>query len=344
MGPFEYQIHNPISIKTGGFAKGAGHGSTIEDQYGNLWHVATMKISVNAAFERRCGLFPAGVDEDGILFCNQNFADYPLDVPKGKFDPRLVGPKWMLLSYKKQVIASSIYQGYKAENAVDEDICTSWCAINSKNEWFMINLGETYQVGAIQVNLADVEVPILNVDKSKKSDIMTNSRYIDTENPLHSRWVLQGSTDGQSWFIICDKSETESNLCNDFIELDELTKMRYVRIKSVELPYNKKFALSGLRVFGVGNGKPPVTSPKGIKVERIYDDCSVNISWEKVDDAIGYNVRYGIAEDKLYLSHMQYEDCSVKLGTLNKGQTYYFAVDAFNENGVTTGTKVVCLK
>lgn len=51
---------------------GAGHGSTIADKYGNYWHASTMRISVNHDFERRVGLFPAGFDKDGVLFCNQN--------------------------------------------------------------------------------------------------------------------------------------------------------------------------------------------------------------------------------------------------------------------------------
>ena len=78
MGPFVYQQHNPMSSKLGGFITDAGHGSTIQDAYGNWWHAASMRISVNASFERRVGLFPAGVDEDGILYCNQNYADWPL--------------------------------------------------------------------------------------------------------------------------------------------------------------------------------------------------------------------------------------------------------------------------
>ena len=32
-----------------------------------------------------------------------------------------------------------------------------------------------------------------------------------------------------------------------------------------------------------------------------------------------------------------YGDNKVKIITLNAGQTYFFAVDAFNENGVTEG-------
>ena len=42
-----------------------------------------MSISMHHLFERRIGLFPAGFDEEGNMFCNQNFADYPLEIPEG---------------------------------------------------------------------------------------------------------------------------------------------------------------------------------------------------------------------------------------------------------------------
>ena len=48
LGPFVRQASNPFSAVPGGFATGAGHGSTVADKYGNYWHAATMRISVNA--------------------------------------------------------------------------------------------------------------------------------------------------------------------------------------------------------------------------------------------------------------------------------------------------------
>jgi len=53
--------------------------------------------------------------------------------------------------------------------------------------------------------------------------------------------------------------------------------------------------------------------------------------------AIGYNVRYGIAPDKLYSSRQGYEKCELDIGILNAGQDYWFAVDSFNDNGITSG-------
>ena len=107
LGPFTLQTSNPFSAKPGGFATGAGHGSTITDRFGNYWHLSTMRISVNHDFERRIGIFPAGFDEDGVLFCNQNFADYPHKIPQAPFDAKNQQPEWMLLSYHKPVTVSS---------------------------------------------------------------------------------------------------------------------------------------------------------------------------------------------------------------------------------------------
>jgi beta-xylosidase len=70
LGPFTYQSHNPFSYKPGGFARGAGHGATYQDKFGNWWHVSTIVIGVKNNFERRIGIWPAGFDDDGILYSN----------------------------------------------------------------------------------------------------------------------------------------------------------------------------------------------------------------------------------------------------------------------------------
>ena len=48
-------------------------------------------------------------------------------------------------------------------------------------------------------------------------------------------------------------------------------------------------------------------------------------------------VRYGLAEDNFYNCCQVYGENHVRLVTLNLGVPYWFAVDAFNENGVTPG-------
>ena len=334
LGPFTYQAHNPFSSKPGGFITGAGHGSTIEDEHGNLWHASTMRISVNANFERRLGLFPAGLDSDGILFCNQNFADYPLEIPEGKFDPRSVKPKWMLLSYKKSAVASSYREGHETAKALDEDIRSCWCAKSSAGEWYRLDLGDVYAAHGIQLDFADVDVPMLEVDKSLRSNVYTSNRYIDPDPTLRTRYLLEGSADGREWFVLSDKRSAETNLPHDYLELDGV-KLRYVRVTAEKLPYDEPFALSGLRVFGLGN----CAAPEAVKAfDSVRSDTlTAKLSWKAADRAIGYNVRFGIAPDKLYSSHMVYGQTEVLLTMLNAGQSYYAAVDAFGEGGVTEG-------
>ncbi|MFR4146092.1 MAG: family 43 glycosylhydrolase [Mediterraneibacter gnavus] len=93
LGPFILAKNNPYSYHPGGFMPGAGHGSTMRDLQQNLWHTATMRISVNHQFERRVGLWPAGFDSDGELFCNQNYGDWPIAVEDGKMD-HWKEPEW----------------------------------------------------------------------------------------------------------------------------------------------------------------------------------------------------------------------------------------------------------
>ena len=49
---------DPLSMKLGGFARGAGHGSTFADNFNNYWHISTIMISVKNNFERRLGIWP----------------------------------------------------------------------------------------------------------------------------------------------------------------------------------------------------------------------------------------------------------------------------------------------
>ena len=198
LGPFTYSPDSPFSSKFGGFITAAGHGSTVQDEHGNWWHAATMRISRRHNFERRIGIFPAGFDEDGVLFCNQNFADYPLVVPDGRSDPwNDLSPGWMLLSYDKPVTALSSARGHGPELAVDEDVRTWWVAGGRQpGQWLSVDLGEISTVHAVQVNFAEHEV---QAPKPPRRKLVTlDRRYIESE-PTAIEYLLEVSLDGRSW-------------------------------------------------------------------------------------------------------------------------------------------------
>lgn len=326
LGPYTLQASNPFSSKPGGFIAGAGHGSTIEDRHGNFWHAATMRISIGHSFERRVGLFPAGFDADGILFCNQNFADYPTRIPEGKFDPASVNPEWMLLSYGKPVSVSS---GTGGEKAVDEDIRTWWSAEDSQpGQWLTVDLEAPQDIRAIQVNLADENVIVEFPPESYGDD--RHTRHIETE-PQISRYILETSADGENWTVL---KTVERECSNGYYAYPQGVTARYVRLTAKELPYGQPLRVSGLRIFGNGSGEKPA---QAVACAQRVGDLDAMVRWEHIPNAQGCNIRYGIAPDKLYMSWLVYGADELNLSTLIQGQDYYICVDSFNENGITPG-------
>lgn len=328
LGPFTLARNNPYSYKPGGFLPGAGHGSTMRDIYENLWHTATMRISKNHQFERRVGLWLAGFDSDGELFCNQRYGDWPLSIENVKMDPWR-NPEWYLLSYKKNIIASSYEEGKEAEKATDENVQTWWRAASTKpGEWLKLDLGKEYDVRAIQINFADdkIEIPVPGEIRGT-----TQARYIEERDQV-TRWILEGSLDGKDYFEVEDKSQVQTNLPHDLIVKEEGIKLRFLKLTIIEIPYNQKACISGLRVFGIGDGeKPMVPEFTAVRVSGIDMDVSI-----KDNGAVGYNILWGHDPNKLYHNYMVF-DTEKRVGALVKGEKYYVRVDAFNESGITEG-------
>ncbi len=331
LGPFELAENNPYSYKPGGFAPGAGHGSTEWDYHGNLWHTGTIRISKNHQFERRVGMWPAGFDDDGELFCNQRYGDWPQAVDTFKMDP-WAEPKWFLLSYGKKAIASSYEVGHEADQVLNEDIRTWWRAASiNQSEWVQIDLGDVYDINAIQVNFADDRI---NIPVPGEIRGTTQARYIESAE-LKTRWLLEGSLDGKEYTIIEDKSEVNTELSHDFLVYEECKHLRYVRLTIIEVPYDQNPCVSGVRIFGSGVGeKPKIPKYSAVRTNELDMHIEIND-----DDAMGYNILWGHQPDKLYHSYMVFGK-SQRIGALVEGRTYYVRVDAFNEKGITKGTTV----
>ena len=155
MGPYTYQKHNPISYKPGGYINGAGHGSTVLGPGGQYWHFGSMALPINMHWERRLCMFPTYFDEDGIMYCDTRFGDYP------RYAPTVPGKKgefrgWMLLSYNKPARGSSAVEGHTAAGLTDENCKTYWLASsNDETQWVEIDLQAPATVNAIQVNYND---------------------------------------------------------------------------------------------------------------------------------------------------------------------------------------------
>ena len=324
-GPFTYQSHNPFSYKPGGFARGAGHGATFQDRLGDWWHVSTIGICVKNNFERRNGVWPAGFDADGVLYSNSAYGDYPLYLPGISHDHLGdIAPGWMLLNYQKPVQCSSTLGGFAPNLAVDEDIKTYWSAkTGDAGEWFQSDLGASSTVNAIQVNYADQDATIMG----KATDI-------------YHQYVITCSLDGKRWTKLVDKSKNKTDGPHDYIELAKPVEARYIRIQNVHMA-NGKFALSGLRVFGRGHGAVPSPVKGLVALRGDSEKRNAWLKWAIDPTATGYVIRCGTSPTKLYTSIMVYGASEYYFRAMDVGKTYYFQIEAFNENGISPRSEIV---
>lgn len=322
LGPYTYAPNNPVVYKPGGYANGAGHGSTVMGPQQNYWHFATMAVGVNIGWERRIVMYPTYFDADGLMYSNTRFGDYPHYAPAfpgkaGQFRG------WMLLSYKKPVQASSSQNEYGPQNLVDENVKTFWLADkNDDSQWVQIDLVHAAKVYAIQVNYNDY-----------KSDMYGRIPG------LYHRYLIEGSMDGKEWRPLVDRTKNYRDVPNDYVEIATPATVRYIRYKNIHVP-TPHLSISDIRVFGLGQGKAP-KEVKNLSVKRHVDRRDATINWEPQPGSQGYNVLWGIAPDKLYSSWMVYDDSRLELKSLSVGQEYYFAIEAFNENGISPRSKVV---
>ncbi|MFY9151949.1 MAG: discoidin domain-containing protein [Prolixibacteraceae bacterium] len=320
-GPFVSAANNPFSYRPDGFVSGAGNGSTFTDKYGNWWHIATMVSSGKNGSKARLGLFPAGFDKDGHLFARTDFGDFPIILPKLKYsDPEKLYSGWSLLSFNKTGQASSNLAIGPVSSAFDENINTFWSAQSGrKGEYLKTDLGLEYTINAIQLNFAE-----------------NNTRLLRRDAVKAQQYLVEYSTDNKIWKMLIDKTTNTEDLTHPYFELKTPVQAQYLRVTNYRVP-DGTFAISGFRIFGTGTGKKPkkVGSFRGVRDPKKFE--ITKLFWQKQNDVTGYNIRYGIQSDKLYHSYQVFSNSPLKISCPDKNKTYWFQIDAFNENGVTPG-------
>ena len=326
LGPFTYAPYNPVGYKPGGFATGAGHGSTFDDMYGNTWNTGTTWLGVNQTFERRIVMFPAGWHADGEMWVDTRFGDFPQRMPDHALrEGESTFAGWMLLSYRKKVIASSSLDGHPAALLTDENPRTFWVAkTTDAGETVTLDLGGTPTVHSVQVNFADYQ----------------SDRYGDAPDII-TKFVLEGSLDGKQWTTVADLSNSNRDRPNAYLELDAPQRLRFIRYVHKHVGA-KHLAISDIRVFGNADGPAP-HAPEGLSAQRGTDAREATVSWKPVPGAVGYNVRWGLAADRLHSTYQRFADqpTSFTLRSLNRGVRYVVAVEAFDERGVSELSQTV---
>jgi hypothetical protein len=234
---------------------------------------------------------------------------------------------WMLLNYQKPVQVSSTLGGFQPNFAVDEDIKTYWSAKTSeKGEWFITDLGELSTINAIQINFADQDVQFMGKTIGK-----------------YHQYKILGSLDGKKWTVLIDKSTNKTDVPHDYIELEKPIKARFLKLENIKMPTGT-FALSGFRVFGKGNGKAPDEVKNFIPLRASTDSGAERrncwLKWQKNENADGYVIYFGKEPSKLYGSIMVYGKNEYYFNGMDKSDTYYFQIEAFNNNGISKKSEI----
>jgi xylan 1,4-beta-xylosidase len=331
LGPFTYAPYNPISYKPGGFVTGAGHGNTFKDNHGNYWNTGTPWIAVNWNMERRIAMFPTGFDQDNQMYANTRFGDLPHRLPTKKWEDKdELFTGWMLLSYRKKVVASSVRDTFNTAKLTDENPRTFWVAAQHRpGESLVLDLERECEVRAYQINYTDYQSDIFDNDPAK----------------VYTQFKMYHSQDGKNWELATDLGQQpkRDRPCA-YIELPTPVRARYLKYEHGYVA-SPNLAISDFRLFGNGLGKVPPT-PAQFTVQRDQDERNVFVRWAKVPGAVGYNIRWGIAANKLYQTYQVWADepNELEIRALTVGQGYHFAIEAFNENGVSALSKPVAIK
>jgi hypothetical protein len=334
LGPFKYAPYNPVAYRPGGFAEGAGHGSTFQDNHGNYWNTGTSWIGYNWGMERRIVMHPAKFYADGQFAASTRFGDFPHYVPASKVDdPEKLFTGWMLLSYRKPVSASSTMKGFGTGAVTDENPRSFWVAgADRPGVTLTLDLGAPKTVRAVQVNYADYKA----------------GRFADAPE-IYTEFELQNSLDGRNWQPLARTEGPRRDRPNAYFELRQPVRTRFIRYVHGHVG-SAHLAISDIRVFGNADGSAP-SQPTGVVGQRHQDQRDATIRFAKVPGATGYNIRFGIRPDRLTLTHQLWADelgdgamLTKELRSLNIGVPYWVAVEAFNETGVSKLSSVVKMR
>jgi Glycosyl hydrolases family 43/F5/8 type C domain len=248
---------------------------------------------------------------------------YPGDDPLGPFTYAPYNP----VAYKPGGFVQGAGHGNTFQDLYGNwwNTGTPWIGVNwnferenQPGEWLTIDLGDPYDVKAIQVNYADYQ-----------------SGRFGTDSTVVTRFRLRASVDGRVWQTIADLSRERRDRPNAYLELARPVRARFMRYEHIRVGA-AHFAISDIRVFGNGDGTPPVT-PTGLTARRDVDERDATITWQPVLGVVGYNVRWGISPKKLYQTYQCFADqgTTLELRALTGGQAYWFAIESFDENGVS---------
>jgi hypothetical protein len=232
LGPFTPQQNNPILRTTTGLITGTSHGSFVEGPNGSLWSFYTLRASVVHGFERRLGMDPAWIGDDGELHVAPA-SSLPMkltETSKGA-EPT----NWLPLNGHRQTRATSTAPNLSTRLAVDNELRT----------WWQPDAGDT--APALTTNFTtDGTVRAVRI---AWRDIGLNTQGGVNAGPY--RYKVEVQTGRNQWTTVIDRSENTDDLLIDYRECPP-TAGNAARLVIVGAPQGITPGVAEFTVFGEG--------------------------------------------------------------------------------------------
>lgn len=235
LGDFRLQKRNPVSRSDRGLVRGGGHGSIVDGPNGTIWCFYTIPVAIDHIFERRIGIDPCGIDEDGCLYARTG-CDVPQFVPGVLEHPELGNAAGLdSCTAFTLTMASSYLAGHRPMCAIDEVLHTWWQpAEDDRAPWLAVSLRAGYYISAIRLMWKDVGL-----------------RFQKGVMPGAYQYVIEAAANesDEEWFPLVDASDNQTDLTVDYRTFPE-TLVGKVRIRILGAPEGVQPGIMNFTCFG----------------------------------------------------------------------------------------------
>lgn len=192
--------NNPILRATTGLVTGTAHGCVVEGPHGSLWAFYTVRAAAVHGFERRLGMDPAFVGEDGELHVT-GASSLPQRLPTASQGAGSAG--WLPLNAGPRTVGSSDAPNLSGRLAADDDLRTWWQPA------------------------ADDKTPTLTSDLTTPGALVRAVRVIWRDVGLNTtqgvkagafRYKVEVRTAAGAWATVIDRSRSTDDLLIDYRE------------------------------------------------------------------------------------------------------------------------------
>lgn len=233
LGDFKLQARNPVSRSDSGLIRGGGHGSIVNGPNDTIWCFYTIPVVIDHIFERRIGMDPCGIDENGCLYALTG-SSTPQFAPGVLPHPEMGNSTGLLPCTAFSLTKASSYApGHRPLYALDEALHTWWQhGADDPAPVLEVSLRDEYFLSAARVIWKDVGLDF-------KAGVM----------PGPYQYVIEAALKDGPWEKIVDASGNQVDLTVDYRTFAEVRADK-VRIRILGAPKGLTPGVINFTVFG----------------------------------------------------------------------------------------------